>query len=86
MVPMFVGIIPWGTHHMITAIRSAYPDFVALRCTADLGRYETAVEKFAKGGSRSDLMTTMFGLGIPANQIRTLASYPGSTLPAMCGE
>lgn len=71
---------------MFDTIRSNYPAFVALRTLADLDKYETAVERFAGGGSRVRLMMSLIGLGIPADQIRILASYPGRTLPAMCAE
>ncbi len=59
---------------------------VALRTLADMDRYETAVERFASGGSRVDLMSTLFGLGIPAAQIRVLASDPGRRMPAIVTE
>lgn len=67
-------------------IRTTFPEFVALRSTADLDRYETALERFAGGGSRVELMATLLALGIPAGQIRALASYPGNTLPAIVAE
>jgi hypothetical protein len=71
---------------MLDTIRARYPDFIALRTLGDLDKYETAVERFAGGGSRVQLMTSLLGLGIPANQIRLLASYPGQWLPAICAE
>lgn len=71
---------------MLDTIRARYPGLVALRTIADLDKYETAIESFEGGGSRSELKATLFGLGIPADQIRLLASYPGQTLPAMCAE
>lgn len=71
---------------MLDTIRSKYPEFIALRTLGDLDKYEAAVESFAAGGSRVHLMTSLLGLGIPADQIRTLASYPGRCLPAICGE
>lgn len=71
---------------MITALRTNYPEAVALRTIADLDRYETAIEKFAAGGGRIELMSELVGLGIPAAQIRTIAAYPGQWLPAICAE
>jgi len=71
---------------MLDTIRARYPGAVALRTTADLDKYETAIEKFAGGGSRRELTLTLFGIGIPADQIRLLASYPGRSLPAVCWE
>jgi hypothetical protein len=71
---------------MARDIRARFPGFVALRTLADLEKYDDAVDAFARGGSQSDLMVTLFGLGIPANQIRILASYPGRTLPTLYGE
>lgn len=71
---------------MIQTIRASYPGAVALRTVADLDKYETAVEKFAGGGSGIELMTALVGLGVPANQIRTIAAYPGQWLPAICCE
>ncbi|MCK1553130.1 hypothetical protein IVB11_29850 [Bradyrhizobium sp. 177] len=71
---------------MITELRTDYPGFVALRTTADMNRYATAVEKFGAGGGRIELMSALVGLGIPAGQIRLLASHPGRLLPAVCGE
>ncbi|MGX4805449.1 hypothetical protein [Bradyrhizobium guangdongense] len=59
---------------------------VALRALADLDIYETAVEQFESGGSRHELLSTLFSIGIPATQIRHLASYPGSRLPAIVCE
>lgn len=81
---MHLGINPRGMHHMITALRTNYPDFVALRTMADLDRYEIAVEKFAAGGGRIELMSALVRLGIPAGQIRTIAAHPGQRLPAVC--
>ncbi|MDN5006155.1 hypothetical protein ACFQZO_35490 [Bradyrhizobium sp. GCM10027634] len=49
---------------MIDTIRASYPGFVSLRTLADFGKYETAIEKFAGGGSRVELMTTLVGLGV----------------------
>jgi hypothetical protein len=71
---------------MIQTIRASYPGVVALRTIADLDRYDDALSAFARGGTQRDLMVTLFGLGIPANQIRLLASYPGRSLPAVCWE
>lgn len=71
---------------MIQTIRASYPGAVALRTIADLDIYETAVEKFAGGGSRVELMIALVGLGVPANQIRAIAAYPGKWLPAICCE
>ncbi|MCK1302940.1 hypothetical protein IVB33_29075 [Bradyrhizobium sp. 24] len=71
---------------MLDTIRSNYPGFIALRTLGDLDQYEAAIETFAGGGSRVQLMTSLMGLGIPADQIRILASYPGRKLPAMCAE
>ncbi|WP_164937733.1 hypothetical protein [Bradyrhizobium guangxiense] len=66
---------------MLDTIRANFPGFVALHTLADLDKYEDAVEAFACGGSRSEFMASLFGLGIPADQIRILASYPGRSLP-----
>ncbi|AWL95750.1 hypothetical protein CIT37_29130 [Bradyrhizobium ottawaense] len=71
---------------MLDTIRARHPGCVALRTIADLDKYDDALDAFTRGGSQRDLMATLFGLGIPANQIRMLASYPGSRLPAVCGE
>ncbi|MEY9884963.1 hypothetical protein [Bradyrhizobium sp. USDA 329] len=71
---------------MLEIIRASFPGFVALRTLNDMDKYDDAVEAFARGGSRRDLMACLFGLGIPADQIRTLASYPGTRLPAAWGE
>ncbi|MDA9508932.1 hypothetical protein XI09_30720 [Bradyrhizobium sp. CCBAU 11386] len=71
---------------MIQTIRASYPGAVALRTIADLDLYETAVDKFAGGGSRVELMTALVGLGVPADQIRTIAAYPGQWLTAICAE
>ncbi|MCK1337164.1 hypothetical protein IVB38_14280 [Bradyrhizobium sp. 38] len=71
---------------MFDTIHSNYPAFIALRTLGDLDKYEAALDKFADGGSRVQLMTSLIGLGIPANQIRVLASYPGRALPAICAE
>ncbi|MGY3358821.1 hypothetical protein ACVWZK_005484 [Bradyrhizobium sp. GM0.4] len=71
---------------MLDTIRARYPDFIALRTLGDLDQYETAVDKFANGGSGVELMMSLMSLGIPADQIRILASYPGRTLPAICAE
>ncbi|SCB37676.1 hypothetical protein GA0061098_1007160 [Bradyrhizobium shewense] len=79
---MCVGI-NGGCITMLDTIRA---NAIALRTLADLDAYETAVERFARGGSRSELMTTLFGLGIPAPQIRVVASHPGRWLPAICCE
>jgi len=85
------GSISTGNHTgacitMLDTIRARYPGAVALRTSDDLDKYETAIEKFARGGSRTDFMATLFGIGIPADQIRLLASYPGRSLPAVCWE
>lgn len=71
---------------MIQTIRASYPGVVALRTITDLDKYETAVEKFACSGSRIELMTALVGLGVPADQIRAIAAYPGEWLMAMCAE
>jgi len=71
---------------MLDTIRASFAGYVVLRSEADMGRYHTAVERFASGGSRVELMTTLVGLGVPADQIRYLASYPGQALPAVCCE
>lgn len=67
----------------IRTIRANYPAAIALRTLAEMDSYESAVEKFASGGSRSELMAARFGLGIPADQIHIVASYPGQWLPAI---
>ncbi|WP_338303925.1 hypothetical protein, partial [Bradyrhizobium ottawaense] len=71
---------------MLDTIRARHPGCVALRTLTDLDEYDDALHAFARGGSQRDLMVTLFKLGIPANQIRLLASYPGRTLPAVCWE
>lgn len=86
MVPCAWEITNGQYHMTIHTIRASYPGAVALRTIVDLEKYESAVEKFARGGSQRELMAALFSLGIPADQIRTLASYPGRFLPTICGE
>jgi hypothetical protein len=71
---------------MLDTIRASFPGVIALRTLADMDKYDDAVEAFARGGSRCDLMASLFALGIPVHQIRALASHPGTRLPAACGE
>ncbi|GLR91320.1 hypothetical protein [Bradyrhizobium iriomotense] len=68
----------------IQTIRAEYPDVVALRSLTDLDTYEDAVETFAHGGSQLELVAALFALGIPAGQIRSIASYPGRWPRAIC--
>jgi hypothetical protein len=45
-----------------------------------LDAFEDAVWAFARGGSRTELMTKLFVLGLRADCIRYLAEYPGRTM------
>lgn len=45
-----------------------------------LDDYEDAVRAFKRGGSRSQFMAALFALGMPADAIRYLASFPGNML------
>jgi len=71
---------------MLNTIRARYPGAVALRTIDDRDNYESALKNFENGGSRTELMSVLFRIGIPADQIRLLASDPGRTLATICLE
>lgn len=47
---------------------------------SNLDEFEDAVEAFACGGSRRELMERLFALGMTAPAIRWLAEFPGRTM------
>jgi hypothetical protein len=53
----------------------------AIPTVSSVDAYEDAVEAFKNGGSRSEYMTRLFRLGMPAEVIRFLADSPGRTMP-----
>jgi hypothetical protein len=55
-------------------------DLSNIPTVTSMDAFENAVEAFKRGGSRSEYMTRLFALGMPADIIRFLADCPGRTM------
>jgi hypothetical protein len=61
----------------IPSARDRHPHFIVLRDVASQDLYDRAVEAFARGGSRQDLMTQLMALGMTVDEIRWHCESPG---------
>lgn len=59
---------------------------LTLRTWNDLDAYHDAVEAFADGGGKAELMERLMGLGVPAPVIRWHGEYPGRAMVAICND
>jgi hypothetical protein len=62
-----------------TAMETIIFSLKSIPTITSLDAFEDAVTAFKQGGSRSEYMTRLFALGMPADAIRFLADCPGRT-------
>jgi hypothetical protein len=85
------AILADSERHPITGstqrlLSQSYREYLVLRSDADLAKYGDAVEAFAHGGSRRELMMRMMAIGMTAAEIRWHPDGPGRRMLAIVGE
>ena len=70
----------------VQTLRNHFPGFVVLRSYAAQEQYGRALDAFAHGGNRSELLQTLMGLGVPAGDIRWLAEVSGRYKMSVVGK
>jgi hypothetical protein len=73
-------------YQILKSLDNIYPGIVVLQNFAAQDRYDDAVEAFARGGSRRDMMTPLMAIGMTTDEIRWHAEYPGRRMVTVAGE
>ena len=89
---MICGADPGATEQImkqvveVQTLRNHFPGFVVLGSCRAQDQYERALDAFAQGGRRSDLLQCLMGLGVPAGDIRWLAEVSGRRKMSVVGK